>query len=160
MSRHRLGAAALAASLSVLAASAVVRDAHAEDVVDPGYRPNAPLITLGFATFGVPYVMSVVVAATSARSEDRALFAPLVGPWIDLGTRGNCQVLAHFCNSETAARAGLIVDGIFQGIGVILVASGFFWREPRAVVARQAGVDWVAPWASSHGGGLGAVGHF
>ena len=160
MARNRFGPTALAACLSVLAASTVARGAHAEDVVEHGVRPNAPLIALGFATFAVPYAISVGVAATSARGEDHALFAPLVGPWIDLATRGNCQVLAHFCNSETAARAALVVDGVFQGIGVILVASGIFWRESRAAGARQAGLDWVAPWASSSGGGLGAVGHF
>ena len=159
MSRSRLGATALIVGLSAAIACTVVRDAHAEEAPDHGYRPNVPLITSGFITFGIPYTISVFVGATSDREEDRALFIPLVGPWIDLATR-RCPSLLGTCNGETAAKAGLIVDGIFQGLGVLTMASGFLWRSRSATSDRNSGVDFVTPWASATGGGLSAVGRF
>ncbi len=151
-------AAALFVGLTAALTCAVARDAHAEET-DRAYRPNVPLITSGFITFGIPYTISVFVGATSDRDEDRALFIPLVGPWIDLATR-RCPAIIGTCNGETAAKAGLIVDGIFQGLGVLTMASGFLWRARSVKVANRAGLDWVSPWASGQGGGLSAVGHF
>lgn len=160
MSRPRLAATALVAGLTALLTSTIVQNAHADDVIERGYRPNKPLIVSGFVTFGIPYTISVVVAATSVRSEDHALYIPLVGPWIDLATRGGCPALAPNCGGETAAKAGLIVDGIFQGLGVITMASGFLWRQQSYTTVHKAGIDWVSPWASGTGGGLTAIGHF
>jgi hypothetical protein len=159
MSRHRLAAAALVGLTSLLTAT-IVRDARADDVIERGYRPNRPLIVSGFVTFGIPYTISVVVAATSPRDDDHALYIPLVGPWIDLATRGGCPASGASCSGETAAKAGLIVDGIFQGLGVISMASGFLWRQQSYTTVRKAGIDWVSPWASGTGGGLTAIGHF
>jgi hypothetical protein len=159
MSRHRLAAAALVAGLTSLLTGTIVRDARADDVIEHGYRPNKPLIVSGFVTFGIPYTISVVVAATSARDADQALYIPLVGPWIDLATRGGCPALAAGCN-DTAAKAGLVVDGIFQGLGVISMASGFLWRQQSYTTVHKAGIDWVSPWASGTGGGQTAMGHF
>jgi hypothetical protein len=158
MLAHRLIVPAFAAAL--VATLATTSPAHAEEVIEHGYYPNKPLIASGFITFGIPYTVSVFVGATSNREEDRALFIPLVGPWIDLATRGGCPPLAANCNGETAAKAGLIVDGIFQGIGVITMASGFLWRSKSYTVVRSAGIDMVAPWSTGSGGGLAAIGHF
>ena len=160
MSRHRLAITAIVVGLTALTTT-LVHDAHADDTVERGYRPNKPLIFSGFVTFGIPYVISVGVAATSARVEDRALYIPLVGPWIDLATRGGCPPLAPNCSGEATAKAGLIVDGIFQGIGVIAMASGFLWRQESYEVRQtKAGIDWISPWANASGGGVSTVGHF
>ncbi len=160
-SKRKLVTALAIAFVAALAASAVSTPAHAEEeVVATGYRPNRPLIASGFITFGIPYTVSVFVGATSPREEDRALFIPLVGPWIDLATRGGCPVLAGDCRGETAAKAGLIVDGIFQGIGMITLVSGFLWRQEKVTYVKSAGLDAVAPFSTGSGGGLMAVGHF
>lgn len=155
MHRSILFGLALGLGLATLAPAA-----HAEEYVEGAYRPNRPLIASGFITFGIPYTVSVFVGATSNRDADRALFIPLAGPWIDLATRGDCGQLLGGCGNETAAKAGLIVDGIFQGIGAITMVSGFLWRSERVVVVRHAGVDWVAPWLNGQGAGVSAVGHF
>ena len=156
MSRHHLG---LIVALTAAITCTMVQDAHAEEVADRSYRPNVPLITSGFITFGIPYTISVFVAATSPRDEDRTLFIPLVGPWIDLASR-RCGAVGGTCSGETAEKAGLIVDGIFQGLGVLTMASGFLWRSRSVRVAQKASIDWVTPWASGTGGGLTAIGHF
>ena len=44
--------------------------------------PNAMLLTSGLLTFGVPYGISVVVAAESSRDGDKNLYVPVLGPWL------------------------------------------------------------------------------
>ena len=120
--------------------------------------PNGPMIWSGLFTFAVPYTISVVVGATSKLDQDRFLFIPLVGPWIDFATRPGCPTVLGTCAGETAARVGLGFDGAFQGLGAVAFVSGFFWR--REVVVSDSMSFIVTPYGGRGSGGLVAAGHF
>jgi len=66
----------------------------------------------------------VVVGASSGLNADRTLFVPIAGPWIDLTQRPGCAP-ASSCNAENTAKVGLVIDGVFQGIGALTVLGGF-----------------------------------
>jgi len=75
--------------------------------------------TLFFAAF----VPSFIVARTSERAADEWLYAPVVGPWIDLAQRGACN--ARFgCDGEAAYKVLLVANGVAQGIGMLGIVSG------------------------------------
>lgn len=118
--------------------------------------PNFGLITAGAVMFGVPYTTSVIVAAASDRASDHSLYIPLVGPWIDLGRRGQCTTLR--CDGETGNKVLLVVDGIFQGVGALQMLGGFVFPSTRTVT-RTAGVH-VTPTAGLSSVGLAAFGSF
>ena len=88
-------------------------------------RANRALIIAGSITFGAPYLISALVAATivSADSNDGGkfapLFAPVVGPFITIGT-------AH---AEGAATFWLIFDGLAQAGGVAMFIAGMTMEE-------------------------------
>jgi hypothetical protein len=139
LSRRRSGfhvsaglAAAAAAALSV---SVLTPVANAQEVVvvnqggDSGgvYRgPDWAVLGSGLLVFGGTYTASLVVAATSAHPGDRGLYAPIVGPWLDMANR--CPVT---CNGELGNKVLLGFDGVFQAIGLISIASSFFWTPSR-----------------------------
>src|SRR5882724_2963047 len=52
-------------------------------------RPRKGLVISGAIVFGVPYFLSLSVAASSKNDADRWLYAPLVGPFVDLGRRND-----------------------------------------------------------------------
>jgi hypothetical protein len=133
------------------------RSANAQ-VVDVVTAPNYHMIGSGLFTFAVPYTISAFVGATSNENADRYLFVPLVGPWLDLGQRPACPIAALSCNSETAARVGLVLDGLFQDIGALMVVSGLLWRH-EVIVRRVAHVQ-VSPWFGPTGTGLAMSGTF
>ena len=54
-----------------------------EHVVSRG--PSAYLFSSGLITTGLSYTPALIVAINSDRSEDKYLYAPFVGPWMDLG---------------------------------------------------------------------------
>jgi hypothetical protein len=88
-------------------------------------RANRPLIIAGSITFGAPYLVSVLVAATvvSANTGDGGEFAPLfipvVGPFITIGT-------AH---AEGAGTFWLIFDGLAQAGGAAMFIAGLTMEE-------------------------------
>jgi hypothetical protein len=86
------------------------------------------LLISGVAVFGLSYIPSMAVAAESTRSEDRNLWAPIAGPWIDLAARPSCGGRLD-CDVESLNRALLVSDGIFQGLGVLGAAASFFVPE-------------------------------
>ena len=96
------------------------------------YRgPNWELLGSGLAVFGGTYVASVVVAGTSSRYGDKDLYAPLVGPWMDLGR--HCYT---GCDGEPGRSVLLALDGVFQGVGVLAVISSLLVPRRSAVSAR------------------------
>jgi hypothetical protein len=132
-----------------------------ETVVASG--PNALLLKSGLFTFGIPYGASVVVAAESNRDEDRNLYIPVVGPWVDFGDRRNCgNVNQPSCSGETAVKVLLAADGIFQAIGAIELISAFMVPEggPAYAKADPKPHVTVAPAVGRAGYGLAAVGSF
>ena len=118
--------------------------------------PNAALITSGAVMFGIPYTTSFVVAASSNRTSDRHLFLPLVGPWIDLASRGQC--VGPSCDGETSNKVLLVFDGLLQSAGALQFMSGFLFPTTR-IVTRTASVQ-VAPSGGRSGMGLTAYGRF
>jgi hypothetical protein len=128
--------------------------------------PDGRTIGGGIVTFGISYGIAIGVAAGSGHEGDRHLFVPLIGPWLDLGDRGACP-LSRSCAAETGNRALIVVDGVFQAIGVLTVVSGFVFPKTRDVTttttttaATKPTFD-ITPVRYAHGGlGLAAVGTF
>jgi hypothetical protein len=132
-----------------------------ETVVSSG--PNAMLFKSGLFVFGIPYGTSVVVAATSNRDEDKNLFVPVVGPWLDFGDRHDCgSVGTPSCSGETAVKVLLAADGIFQAIGAIELVSAFLVPDSRMVATKEQGphVMMVPSRVGASGYGLAAAGTF
>ncbi len=119
---------ALSAGLWSSAASAQRR----ETVTTTG--PNRAMLRTGIFAFGVSYIPSVIVAAESYHSGDKSLYIPVAGPWMDLADRGTCGNLGQpSCDTETAYKVLLVVDGIFQGIGALDIMGAFVFPETRTV---------------------------
>jgi len=88
----------------------------------------------GILALGVPYAASVVVAATSDRSEDKHLYIPVAGPWMDLANRSGCGNPGQpSCDKETAYKVLLIGNGILQGVGALEILGSFLFPETRTV---------------------------
>jgi hypothetical protein len=96
---------------------------HGESRPGPVASPGR-LLASGLLTFGLAYVPAVTSANASSLSVDRQLYVPVVGPWIDLGTRPNCGRGSLPCNSETLNQGLLIADGFFQGLAVVQLLAG------------------------------------
>jgi hypothetical protein len=156
----------LAASAVVLAAVSVGATASAQQtvVVDGagggGSRgPNAFLFTSGLLTTGLSYTPALVVAVNSDRSADKYLYAPFVGPWLDLAARDDDSKLN---------RTLLVVDGVFQTIGAVqLIASLLYINSGSdAAVAEDTTPSFISQAAvapamlASDGYGVVAVGRF
>jgi hypothetical protein len=148
--------------------------------VPPGYHPETRirkgLVISGSILLGVPYFLSLSVAASSKNDGDRWLYAPLVGPFADLVARKDkCTTVPTTfgtntsCTEEdTSARFLLMADGLMQAAGATLLILGvalpqhLLVRDDAPYVgASGSRVAWsVAPRAfgrSAYGLGLGAT---
>ncbi|AUX37956.1 MULTISPECIES: hypothetical protein [Sorangium] len=94
--------------------------------------PNRGLIWSGVAVLGTTYGISTVVATFSDKPADRALWVPIAGPWIDLGSRGKCGG-DRACNTEATNKVLLVADGLGQAIGALQILSGFIFPAKRTV---------------------------
>src|SRR5690349_10800935 len=79
--------------------------------IPPGYhvetRARKGLVVAGPIIFGVPYLLSMSVAASSKYSPDRWLYAPVVGPFVNLATRSDdCNPNSTSGNSTTVVCSG------------------------------------------------------
>ena len=92
--------------------------------------PNSTLLRSGLFTLGAAYVPALVVAITSERPEDDHLYAPIVGPWIDLAARGDCS---GDCSGETVNKVLLVTDGVFQGLGALQIVGSLLFPEQHVV---------------------------
>ena len=123
--------------------------------------PNRALLSTGTSIFVVSYVPSLVVAVVSDRDEDKRLFIPVVGPWIDLGQR-DCN--ARPCGSrEDINKAMIITSGIAQGAGVLLGLSSLFIPETVTTKGTERSAKpevHVVPVSYADGAGIGAIGRF
>lgn len=166
---------AIALCLASALALATTTEARADDVV-PGAtsepvtvapttrRPNRTLFWTGLITFSVTYTGSVVAGgAAGDRVEDKNLFIPLVGPWLDLGQR-NCEFRRCDDGQEAIWKSLIIASGVVQGASALLTLSSFFipettWSKQQASTPPKPELH-VAPIGYAGGGGLGAVGRF
>jgi hypothetical protein len=132
--------------------------------VETGMLPNPYLLRSGVFTLGASYVPALVVAISSDRSEDKRLYAPVVGPWLDLADRQSCS--GGCSTHETVNRVLLVTDGVFQGIGVLqIVGSLIFPVQNRIALHDAEGATKVAfsitPASFGAGAnGFAAVGEF
>jgi hypothetical protein len=95
-----------------------------------GYRgPNRVLLSTGIAVFGLAYTPAVIVAAESPLTTDKALYAPVAGPWVNLGNRPDCGLRGASCDLELVNKVLIASDGVFQGLGVLTAAAGFLFPE-------------------------------
>jgi hypothetical protein len=119
--------------------------------------PNATLFTSGLLTFGVPYGISVVVAAESSRDGDKNLFIPIVGPWMAYANEGSCNTVDAACGRTTGSKVLLAADGIFQAIGGIELVAAFLMPETRTVASSTQGPRVMMAPARVGGSGYGVA---
>jgi hypothetical protein len=156
---RRVAAGSLGLALFALGATASAQQAVVvEGDGDGPSGPNPFLFSSGLVTTGLTYTPALIVAINSDRSEDKFLYAPFVGPWLDLATRDD---------DSKVNRTLLVLDGVGQTIGALqLIASLMFVDTHHAAVASDASethidVASVAPARLSQDGyGLVAVGQF
>jgi hypothetical protein len=127
--------------------------------------PNLVMLGAGIVSFANAYGIAAVVGATSSYQPDRRLFVPVLGPWLDLADRASCSPTgAPSCHTERVNRASLVIDGVFQGIGVLAIAGALALRWPRSAMTADAPAGpqlALAPVQYAHGGmGLAALGNF
>jgi hypothetical protein len=95
-------------------------------------RARKGLVVSGSIILGVPYFLSLSVAASSKYEPDRWLYAPLFGPFIDLGTRKeDCQTFSNgnigsttTCKDDSSERFFLMADGLMQVAGTTMLVLG------------------------------------
>jgi len=108
--------------------------------IPPGYhmesRPKKGLVVAGSIVFGVAYVFSASVAASSQFTADRWLYLPVFGPFADLASRGSkCTTntvpispgvdnTTQFCDDDSGARFFLMLDGLMQVSGATMLILG------------------------------------
>ncbi len=105
---------------------------ESEKVHEKVYSPNYTLITTGAVILGASYTTSVIVGAASGLNADQHLYVPVAGPWIDLANRGGCPA-AGSCDSETANKVLLVVDGVLQAAGAIQILCGLVFPAEKDV---------------------------
>jgi hypothetical protein len=144
---------------------------HIETRVRKGLVISGPII------FGVPYLLSMSVAASSKYEPDRWLYAPVVGPFINLASRndecnpnGTSGTTASFtCASDSSARFFLMLDGLMQTAGATLLILGLalpqtlLVRDDAPYTGKNGGqVAWtISPYSMGRSGsGLAVVGTF
>jgi len=157
---RRFAASAAALALVGIGATASAQQTVvvADDDDGGGSRgPNAFLFSSGLVTTGLSYTPALVVAINSDRSEDDYLYAPFVGPWLDLAARDG---------GEKVHTTLLVVDGVFQTIGALQLIASFMFMDGGNDVATADDATFVSQAAvaparlSNDGYGLVAVGRF
>lgn len=127
-----IGSALLMAGGNAAAQQTVVVEGGGSDRVATG--PNPFLFNSGLVILGLSYAPALVVAVNSDRSEDKLLYAPVVGPWLDLASRDD---------DNKAHNTLLVLDGLFQTIGAVEIVASLFWINSGTGVATVAstGID-------------------
>jgi hypothetical protein len=156
----------MASSALVLALLGIGATASAQQTVvvegdgdDDSRGPNAFLFNSGLITTGLSYTPALIVAVNSDRSEDKYLYAPFVGPWLDLAARDGGSKLQNTL---------LVVDGVFQAIGAIQIIASFTYMDggDGATTTADASSSFISQAAvtpamlSEDGYGVVAVGRF
>jgi hypothetical protein len=115
----------------------VIKDWEEGEPVPPGYHPvrrvRTGLIVGGAVTFGVVYLINVMVAAIY-QDTDKAfggtgsrltpLYAPIVGPFIQMGS-----------TSSATGNVFLVLDGLAQAGGLAMLIAGI--AAPKTVLVRN-----------------------
>jgi len=114
--------------------------------VPPGYHVEEHvrrgLVVGGALTLGIPWALSVV-AATGANYSNQSgwLVVPALGPWITLAARKKCDTNSDlssavcYSGADNSAQAMLVLDGITQAAGTIMLIAGL--TATKKVVVRD-----------------------
>jgi len=141
-------------------------------------RVKKGLVVAGSIVFGVPYLFSISVAASSKYEPDRWFYAPVIGPFANLaarsdecnpnsGTSGSSGTVV--CASDSGARFFIMLDGVMQTAGATMFILGLalqtqlLVRDDAPYTGKKGGnFAWtVSPYAVGRSGyGLGVVGIF
>jgi len=111
--------------------------------VPPGYHVEEHvrrgLVIGGALTLGIPWALSVTVASGANFSNQSGwLIVPALGPWITLATREKCSGYSSNnlnCLEDPSAQAMLVLDGIAQTAGAIMLIAGI--AATKKVVVRD-----------------------
>lgn len=136
----------------------IVQDSSSSSVREQETLPNGPLLATALLTFGGGYIPAIVAGAASTRVEDRYLFLPIAGPWVDLGARERCAAWGTPCNTEDTERALLIAMGVAQGVGTLLFALSMVVPEVR--VPEESARVRVVPSVGRESASLNVLGTF
>jgi hypothetical protein len=137
--------------------------------------PNRILLGAGIATFVIGYGTSASVPIDSDHKGEKYLYAPVVGPWMDLANRkcagpilptasGPVELTSRqHCGTSAIEGAALVAGGILQGLGAVAVMGSFFVEEdkPRRVFEAPALPRFaIIPMLGANGLGAMARGRF
>ena len=141
-------------------------------------RAKKGLVISGSIIFGVPYLLSMSVAASSRYEPDRWLYAPVIGPFVNLATRsdycnpnGTSGTSTSFdCADDSGVRFFLMMDGLMQVAGATMFVLGLalpttlLVRDDAPYVGKKPANQFawtVQPYAVGRSGyGLGVLGTF
>lgn len=85
---------------------------------------NSSVITTGVVTFGIAYGVAAIAASSSDRDSDKRMYVPLLGPWLAMADRSDCNVADSNCDNETTDKVLMAIDGVFQAAGVLTAVYG------------------------------------
>ncbi len=139
----------------------IIKDYEEGEPIPPGYhaetRVRSGLVVGGAVTFGVMYLLSVLVGAAISdvnrsvgnKESGEFLYVPVAGPFLQM-TR----------TESSSGNATLAIDGIAQAAGATMLIVGI--TSPKTVLVRNdLGEVRVMPMRmGDKGGGLGLVGTF
>jgi hypothetical protein len=140
----------------------IIRDYEDGDQIPPGYhaesRIRTGLVVGGAVTFGVLYLLSVLVGAAISdtnkafnNSKDNGdfLFVPVAGPFLQMTK-----------TDSSSGNVTLAIDGIAQAAGATMFIVGV--TSPKTILVRNdlAEVHVMPMKMGTNGGGLGLVGTF
>jgi hypothetical protein len=140
----------------------IIRDYEDGDQIPPGYhaesRIRTGLVVGGAVTFGVLYLLSVLVGAAISdtnkafnNSKDNGdfLFVPVAGPFLQMTK-----------TDSSSGNVTLAIDGIAQAAGATMFIVGI--TSPKTILVRNdlAEVHVMPMKMGTNGGGLGLVGTF
>jgi hypothetical protein len=122
----------------------------------------------GLVTFGAAYWAALYVGGTSDLTPDHLMLIPLAGPWLSLAERAPCGgERAPSCGSDATFRTLMVVDGVAQAAGALIVLAAFLM--PRRNPAPAPGPTpltpslfhvSLTPARTGSGWGLAAAAHF
>jgi hypothetical protein len=121
-------------------------------------RPNKALLITGSALLVGTYVTTAALAGANGPEQDKNLYIPVVGPWLNLADRTTASGRAGDTR-DTVLIAG---SGVLQGAGAALLITSFFVPEkvPAARISAGNVKMQITPTAAPGAGGLGAIGTF
>ncbi len=142
----------------------------------PGYayeeHTSSTPIVVGSLLLAIPYATGLGIAAAEDFGNASGWLAlPVLGPWLALMSRENpCETaddaqefnsdVGH-CVAEPFVRGLLVLDGVLQATGAVVVIVGASSSEKRLVPARGHARMSLMPRAIGRSGyGLGVVGSF